>query len=43
MAHKRTFDIVVLSDPHLGTVGCHAIELAQYFNSIFFFQQFQVM
>ena len=31
---KRTVDIVVLSDLHLGTVGCHAVELAQYLNSI---------
>ena len=31
---KRTVDIVVLSDLHLGTVGCHAIELSQYLNSI---------
>lgn len=31
---KRSVDIVVLSDLHLGTVGCHAIELAQYLNSI---------
>lgn len=31
---KRTPDIVVLSDIHLGTVGCHALELLQYLNSI---------
>lgn len=31
---KRSIDIVVLSDLHLGTVGCHAVELAQYLNSI---------
>lgn len=31
---KRPLDIVVLSDIHLGTVGCHALELVQYFNSI---------
>lgn len=31
---KRSVDIVVLSDIHLGTVGCHAIELLQYLNSI---------
>lgn len=31
---KRTLDIVVLSDIHLGTVGCHALELLQYLNSI---------
>ncbi len=31
---KRPPDIVVLSDVHLGTVGCHALELLQYLNSI---------
>ena len=31
---KRDVDIVVLSDVHLGTVGCHALELLQYLNSI---------
>lgn len=31
---KRPLDIVVLSDVHLGTVGCHALELVQYLNSI---------
>lgn len=31
---KRSVNIVVLSDLHLGTVGCHAVELAQYLNSI---------
>lgn len=31
---KRPIDIVVLSDIHLGTVGCHALELLQYLNSI---------
>lgn len=31
---KRPVDIVVLSDLHLGTVGCHAVELTQYLNSI---------
>lgn len=31
---KRSVDIVVLSDIHLGTVGCHALELLQYLNSI---------
>ncbi len=34
MTNKRSVDIVVLSDLHLGTVGCHAVELAQYLNSI---------
>ena len=32
--NKRSVNIVVLSDLHLGTVGCHAVELAQYLNSI---------
>ncbi len=31
---KRPIEIVVLSDIHLGTVGCHALELLQYLNSI---------
>lgn len=31
---RRTLDTVVISDTHLGTVGCHALELAQYLNSI---------
>lgn len=31
---KRPVEIVVLSDIHLGTVGCNAIELLQYLNSI---------
>lgn len=31
---KRSLDTVVLSDIHLGTVGCHAVELVQYLNSI---------
>lgn len=31
---KRSLEIVVLSDIHLGTVGCHALELLQYLNSI---------
>ncbi|TVQ66870.1 MAG: UDP-2,3-diacylglucosamine diphosphatase [Balneolaceae bacterium] len=31
---KRPLEIVVLSDIHLGTVGCNAIELLQYLNSI---------
>lgn len=30
----RNIHTVVLSDIHLGTVGCHAIELLQYLNSI---------
>lgn len=32
--NKRAAEIVVLSDLHLGTVGCHAVELVQYLNSI---------
>ena len=31
---KREIDIAVLSDLHLGTMGCHAVELMQYLNSI---------
>lgn len=31
---KRELDIVVLSDVHLGTYGCHARELLQYLKSI---------
>lgn len=31
---KREVDIVVLSDIHLGTYGCHARELLEYLNSI---------
>ena len=31
---KRSLDTVVISDVHLGTVGCHAVELVQYLNSI---------
>ena len=31
---KRKLDTVVISDVHLGTIGCHAIELTQYLNSI---------
>jgi UDP-2,3-diacylglucosamine pyrophosphatase LpxH len=31
---KRDVDIVVLSDIHLGTYGCHARELLQYLESI---------
>ncbi|PWN05078.1 UDP-2,3-diacylglucosamine diphosphatase [Rhodohalobacter mucosus] len=32
--NKRPLDIAVISDVHLGTVGCHALELLQYLNSI---------
>lgn len=31
---KRKVDIVVISDVHLGTYGCHARELVQYMKSI---------
>ena len=31
---KREIDIVVLSDVHLGTYGCHAKELSRYLKSI---------
>lgn len=31
---KRNIDIVVLSDVHLGTYGCHATELLDYLKSI---------
>jgi UDP-2,3-diacylglucosamine pyrophosphatase LpxH len=31
---RRTLDVVVLSDIHLGTYGCHAKELVQYLKSI---------
>ncbi|HEA23504.1 MAG TPA: UDP-2,3-diacylglucosamine diphosphatase [Pricia antarctica] len=31
---KRPVDIVVISDVHLGTYGCHAKELAKYLKSI---------
>lgn len=31
---KREVDVVVLSDIHLGTYGCHATELLQYLRSI---------
>lgn len=31
---RRPLEVVVLSDIHLGTVGCHAMELTQYLNSI---------
>lgn len=32
--HKREIEIVVISDIHLGTFGCHADELYDYLNSI---------
>ncbi|MDX1463212.1 MAG: UDP-2,3-diacylglucosamine diphosphatase [Marinirhabdus sp.] len=31
---KRKLDVVVISDLHLGTYGCHAKEILQYLNSI---------
>lgn len=31
---KRTVDVVVISDVHLGTYGCHAKELLKYLKSI---------
>lgn len=34
MTAKRDLDIVVLSDVHLGTYGCHAKELLKYLKSI---------
>ncbi len=33
-ALKRKLEIVVLSDIHLGTYGCHAKEVLQYLNSV---------
>lgn len=34
MMYKRALDIVVISDVHLGTYGCHARELLKYLKSI---------
>lgn len=34
MKNKREVDILVISDVHLGTYGCHAKELLQYLKSI---------
>ncbi|MGZ6255347.1 MAG: UDP-2,3-diacylglucosamine diphosphatase, partial [Bacteroidia bacterium] len=31
---KREVEVVVISDIHLGTYGCHAKELLQYLKSI---------
>lgn len=31
---RRNLDVVVLSDVHLGTYGCHAVELVNYLRSI---------
>ena len=32
--NKRVVELIVLSDIHLGTYGCHAKELLQYLKSI---------
>ena len=32
--NKRNVEVVVISDLHLGTYGCHAIEIANYLKSI---------
>jgi hypothetical protein len=34
LQHKRSVDIVVISDTHLGTYDCHAKELFAYLDSI---------
>jgi UDP-2,3-diacylglucosamine pyrophosphatase LpxH len=34
MDNKRVVEVVVLSDIHLGTQGCHAVELLKYLKSI---------
>jgi UDP-2,3-diacylglucosamine pyrophosphatase LpxH len=34
MMDKREVDVVILSDVHLGTYGCHAAELLLYLQSI---------
>jgi UDP-2,3-diacylglucosamine pyrophosphatase LpxH len=34
MSKKRSVDVVVISDVHLGTYGCHADELLRYLKSI---------
>lgn len=31
---KRNIDIVVISDVHLGTYGCHATELLEYLKMV---------
>ncbi len=31
---RRTLDVVVMSDLHLGTYGCHAKEIVNYLKSI---------
>ena len=32
--HLRNLEIVIISDIHLGTYGCHAHELLNYLNTI---------
>jgi UDP-2,3-diacylglucosamine pyrophosphatase LpxH len=32
--NQRALDLLVLSDVHLGTYGCHAKELLQYLKSL---------
>ena len=34
MTKKRKLDVVIFSDVHLGTFGCHAAELNKYLKSI---------
>ncbi len=34
MKHKRPVDLVIISDVHLGTYGCHAKHLLHYLKSI---------
>lgn len=34
LENKRDIDVVVISDVHLGTFGCHAAELCSYLDSI---------
>lgn len=34
MKEKRKVELVIISDVHLGTIGCHAKELIQYLDSI---------
>ena len=34
LGRKRNVDVVILSDVHLGTYGCHAIELSNYLRTI---------
>ena len=32
--HKREIEVVIISDVHLGTYGCHATELLNYLRSV---------